>query len=299
MTDSNILILHPQASFDRVDRFIAENVHRITRSYAKKLINAGNVKIDGIIASPSSSIISGQLIEIIVAEEVIDIEPEDIPIDIVYEDEDIAVVNKPAGLVVHPGAGNHSGTLVNALLAKYPEIFNVGSGLRPGIVHRLDKDTSGLLVVAKNHNAHANISQQMSERSVTKVYISLVKGHMIQKEALIEAPIARDPNNRKKMTIVDQGKYALTEVKVLDSFKGFDLLEIKLLTGRTHQIRVHLESIGLPIVGDSTYGVTHTAINRQFLHSCRLGFVHPSLDKIMQFHVDLPYDLQTFLDLIK
>ncbi len=299
MIDSDILILQPQASFDRVDKFIAENVHGITRSYAKKLIIAGNVKIDDIIASPSSSIISGQVIEIIIAEEVVDIDPEDIPIDIVYEDKDIVVVNKHAGLVVHPGAGNPSGTLVNALLAKYPEILNVGSGLRPGIVHRLDKDTSGLLVVAKNHNAHANISQQMSERRVTKVYIALVKGHMAQKEALIEAPIARDPNNRKKMTIVDQGKYALTEVKVLDSFKGFDLLEIKLLTGRTHQIRVHLESIGLPIVGDSTYGVTHTSINRQFLHSGQLGFVHPSSGKIMQFQVDLPYDLQTFLDLIR
>ena len=300
MTESDVLILYAQTSFKRVDKFISSNVDGITRSYVKKLIKAGNVKIDGTIASPSSSVTLGQSIEIIIDDDEIgDIEPEEISIDVVYEDDDIIIVNKPAGLIVHPGAGHKSGTLVNALLARYPEIIDVGPGFRPGIIHRLDKDTSGLLVVAKNIKAHANISQQIADRSVTKIYTTLVRGHMASSEVLIEAPIARDPQNRKKMAVVEKGKYALTGVKVIDHFKEFDLLEIKLFTGRTHQIRVHLESVGLPIVGDASYGIQHTAIDRQFLHSCYLGFNHPSFDTLVEFNSDLPYDLQTFLDSIR
>lgn len=299
MIDSDILILHSKSYIDRIDKFIANNVDGITRSQVKKLINAGSVKVDGRIASPATSISPGQYIEVIFEDDPIDIQPEDIPIDIIYEDEDIIVVDKPTGLVVHPGAGHNSGTLVNALLSKYPGINRVGSADRPGIVHRLDKDTSGLLVVAKNNNAHSNISTQISDRKVDKRYISLVKGHMTDKEIFIEAPIARDPNNRKKMAIVEKGKYALTGVKVLESIKEFDLLEIKLLTGRTHQIRVHLQSIGFPIVGDPIYGVNHTSITRQFLHSQFLEFSHPNSGKIVQFKSDLPYDLQAFLDLIR
>ena len=299
MIDPDIIVLHPEILVPRIDKFIADNVDGVTRSHVKKLINLGNVKVDGILASPSMSVKAGQLIEVSFYEEVVSVEPEDIPIDIVYEDQDIIVVDKPAGLVVHPGAGNHSGTLVNALISRYPEINNVGSADRPGIVHRLDKDTSGLLVVAKNRNAHVNISTQISDRKVNKIYIALVKGHMSDQEIFIEAPIARDPHNRKKMTIVEDGRYALTGVRLLESIKEFDLLEIKLLTGRTHQIRVHLDSIGLPIVGDSIYGLIHTSINRQFLHSHFLEFHHPSSGEMVQFTSDLPYDLQAFLDLIR
>ena len=299
MIDPDIIVLHPEILVPRIDKFIADNVDGITRSHIKKLINLGNVKVDGIVASPSTSVKAGQLIEVSFYEEVVSVEPEDIPIDIVYEDQDIIVVDKPAGLVVHPGAGNHSGTLVNALISRYPEITNVGSADRPGIVHRLDKDTSGLLVVAKNRNAHANISTQISDRKVNKIYIALVKGHMPDQEIFIEAPIARDPHNRKKMTVVEDGKYALTGVKLLESIREFDILEIKLLTGRTHQIRVHLDSIGLPIVGDSIYGLMHTSINRQFLHSHFLEFYHPTSGEMVQFTSDLPYDLQAFLDLIR
>ncbi len=299
MIDPDIIVLHPEILVPRIDKFIADNVDGVTRSHVKKLINLGNVKVDGILASPSMSVKAGQLIEVSFYEEVVSVEPEDIPIDIVYEDQDIIVVDKPAGLVVHPGAGNHSGTLVNALISRYPEIINVGSADRPGIVHRLDKDTSGLLVVAKNRNAHVNISTQISDRKVNKIYIALVKGHMSDQEIFIEAPIARDPHNRKKMTIVEDGRYALTGVRLLESIKEFDLLEIKLLTGRTHQIRVHLDSIGLPIVGDSIYGLIHTSINRQFLHSHFLEFHHPSSGEMVQFTSDLPYDLQAFLDLIR
>ena len=299
MIDQDIIVLHPEILVPRIDKFIADNVDGVTRSHIKKLINLGNVKVDGILASPSMSVKAGQLIEVSFYEEVVSVEPEDIPIDIVYEDQDIIVVDKPAGLVVHPGAGNHSGTLVNALISRYPEINNVGSADRPGIVHRLDKDTSGLLVVAKNRNAHVNISTQISDRKVNKIYIALVKGHMSDQEIFIEAPIARDPHNRKKMTVVEDGKYALTGVRLLESIREFDLLEIKLLTGRTHQIRVHLDSIGLPIVGDSIYGLIHTSINRQFLHSHFLEFHHPSSGEMVQFTSDLPYDLQAFLDLIR
>ena len=299
MIDPDIIVLHPEILVPRIDKFIADNVDGITRSHIKKLINLGNVKVDGILASPSMSVKAGQLIEVSFYEEVVSVEPEDIPIDIVYEDQDIIVVDKPAGLVVHPGAGNHSGTLVNALISRYPEIINVGSADRPGIVHRLDKDTSGLLVVAKNRNAHVNISTQISDRKVNKIYIALVKGHMPDQEIFIEAPIARDPHNRKKMTVVEDGKYALTSVKLLESIREFNLLEIKLITGRTHQIRVHLDSIGLPIVGDSIYGLMHTSINRQFLHSHFLEFYHPASSEMVQFTSDLPYDLQAFLDLIR
>ena len=299
MIDPDIIVLHPEILVPRIDKFIADNVDGVTRSHIKKLINLGNVKVDGILASPSMSVKAGQLIEVSFYEEVVSVEPEDIPIDIVYEDQDIIVVDKPAGLVVHPGAGNHSGTLVNALISRYPEIINVGSADRPGIVHRLDKDTSGLLVVAKNRNAHVNISTQISDRKVNKIYIALVKGHMSDQEIFIEAPIARDPHNRKKMTVVEDGRYALTGVRLLESIREFDLLEIKLLTGRTHQIRVHLDSIGLPIVGDSIYGLIHTSINRQFLHSHFSEFHHPSSGEMVQFTSDLPYDLQAFLDLIR
>ena len=212
-----------------------------------------------------------------------------------YEDDDILVVDKPAGLSVHPGAGHPGGTLVNALIYLRPALKRIGSSERPGIVHRLDLDTSGVMVIAKNLASHAHISEQFAQRSVNKIYLALVKGRLTQTEAIIDAPIGRDPSNRQKMSVVDGGKSAKTRYKVLRSIGDHQLLEVKLLTGRTHQIRVHLASIGHSIIGDSLYGKKSKTIDRQFLHSHLLELVHPSTESSMAFKSPLPLDLKDFL----
>ncbi len=221
--------------------------------------------------------------------------PEAIPLNILYEDDDLLVVDKPAGLTVHPAPGHPGHTLVNAILAHYPHLADIGDSLRPGIVHRLDKDTSGVMLVAKNRVAQANLSEQFKSRSVSKAYMVLVKGKLTPENGIIEADIGRDPRNRQRMAVVSRGREARTEYRVVKYIGGYSLLEITPETGRTHQIRVHLGAIGFPVVGDPVYGVKSTYLSRQFLHACRLGFKLPSTGEYVEFTSELPPDLEQAL----
>tara|TARA_Y100000814_G_scaffold226910_1_gene170867 strand:- start:156 stop:1055 length:900 start_codon:yes stop_codon:yes gene_type:complete len=280
----------------RLDEYVARKVVRLSRTQARKLIVDGLIVVEDVTVKPSFRVTFGQVIKVLSGfSEFSALEPEDIPIEILYEDDDILVVDKPAGLSVHPGAGHPGGTLVNALIYLRPTLKGIGSSERPGIVHRLDLDTSGVMVIAKNLASHAHISEQFAQRSVNKIYLALVKGRLTQTEAIIDAPIGRDPSNRQKMNVVDGGKSAKTRYKVLKSIGDHQLLEVKLLTGRTHQIRVHLASIGHSIIGDSLYGKKSKTIDRQFLHSHLLELVHPSTESSMAFKSPLPLDLKDFL----
>jgi len=220
---------------------------------------------------------------------------ESIPLNIPYEDDDLLVVEKPAGLTVHPAPGHTSHTLVNALLSHLPHLADIGDSLRPGIVHRLDKDTSGLMLVAKNSKAQEHLIGQFKSRSVTKAYIALVRGRLTPETGVIEANIGRDPRNRKKMAVVEGGREASTEYQVIKYIGDYTLLEVRLRTGRTHQIRVHLAAIGFPVVGDKVYGVRSPFLSRQFLHACRLGFSLPSSGEYIEFKSELPADLEQAL----
>ena len=280
----------------RLDEYVARKVVRLSRTQARKLIVDGLIVVEDVTVKPSFRVTFGQVIKVLSGfSEFSALEPEDIPIEILYEDDDILIVDKPAGLSVHPGAGHPGGTLVNALIYLRPALKGIGSSERPGIVHRLDLDTSGVMVIAKNLPSHAHISEQFAQRSVNKIYLALVKGRLTQTEAIIDAPIGRDPSNRQKMNVVDGGKSAKTRYKVLKSIGDHQLLEVKLLTGRTHQIRVHLASIGHSIIGDSLYGKKSKTIDRQFLHSHLLELVHPSIERSMAFKSPLPLDLKDFL----
>ena len=216
--------------------------------------------------------------------------PQAMPLNILYEDQDLMVIDKPAGLTVHPAPGHSDGTLANAVLAHIPEL-NAGESNRPGIVHRLDKDTSGLIIVAKNETAHMKLTGQFKDRSVTKIYQALVQGHIAPAEGVIEGAIGRDPLDRKRMAVVTRGRASRTEYKVIDYLGNYSLLEIKPRTGRTHQIRVHLTAIGFPIVGDATYGAKSRFLARQFLHASQLTFNLPSTGERRTFRSDLPPDL--------
>ena len=280
----------------RLDEYVARKVVRLSRTQARKLIVGGLIVVEDVTVKPSFRVTFGQVIKVLSGfSEFSALEPEDIPVEILYEDDAILVVDKPAGLAVHPGAGHPAGTLVNALIYLRPALKGIGSSERPGIVHRLDLDTSGVMVIAKNLASHAHISEQFAQRSVNKIYLALVKGRLTQTEAIIDAPIGRDPSNRQKMNVVDGGKSAKTRYKVLRSIGDHQLLEVKLLTGRTHQIRVHLASIGHSIIGDSLYGKKSKTIDRQFLHSHLLELVHPSTERSMAFKSPLPLDLKDFL----
>jgi 23S rRNA pseudouridine1911/1915/1917 synthase len=221
----------------------------------------------------------------------IDLKPQEIPLDIVYEDNDIMVINKQRGLVVHPGNGNPDGTLVNAVMAVAKEsLSGIGGKIRPGIVHRLDKDTSGLIIVAKNDNAHINISNQIKNRQVNKTYLALVRGIVKEDEATINMPIGRSQKDRKKMEVHKNGKEAITHFRVLKRYKGYTLLEVKIDTGRTHQIRVHLSEIGYPVVGDDTYsnGKNPFGVQGQVLHAQRIEFIHPTTNNMIKFETKMP-----------
>jgi 23S rRNA pseudouridine1911/1915/1917 synthase len=297
---SEELIFNVDVESARLDEYVSRKVMTLSRNQARKLVLKSQILVEGVTAKPSTRVVLGQVIKVFLApSESVEVDPENIPIEILYEDDDLIVVDKPSGLPVHAGAGHASGTLVNALLYIRPDLQKVGNSERPGIVHRLDIDTSGVMVVAKNLTAHAHVSAQLSDRSVNKIYLALVKGSPSQREAIIDAPIGRDPGNRKKMAIVDGGRSAKTRYKIIKSLGEYELLEVKLLTGRTHQIRVHLSSIGHPIIGDKLYGTESKTIKRQFLHSHLLGFVHPSTGKHVEFNSPLPKDLLYFLTTIE
>jgi 23S rRNA pseudouridine1911/1915/1917 synthase len=287
----------------RVDKYVSEHVPDLSRAAVQRLINDGRILVNGSQVKASYRLEPGDSISVVIPPpEKAEIAAEAIPLDVVYEDGDILVVNKPAGMVVHPAYGHHSGTLVNAVLAHAPDLAGVGGELRPGIVHRLDKDTSGLIVVAKSDVALRNLQEQFKGREVKKVYLALVEGHLAPPTGLIDAPIGRDPRARKKMAVVSRGgRAAQTEYRVLETYDEHTLVEAHPLTGRTHQIRIHLAFIGRPIVGDPVYGFRKQRLKvpRLFLHAARLGFRLPGSGEWREFEAPLPEDLEQVLERLR
>lgn len=287
----------------RLDKYVSEQLPDLSRTYLQQLITDGALLVDGIARRPSFKVTPGQVITLDLPKvEETEIEPQDIPLDIVYEDNDILMVNKAAGMVVHPAAGHSKGTLVNAVLFHAPEISIQGS-TRPGIIHRLDKDTSGIMVVAKSDRAQTTLSEQWMARQVQKRYLALATGVVEEDTATIDAPIGRNPANRQQMTTTRSGKDAVTHFTVIERFDDCTLLDVTIETGRTHQIRVHLHFIGHPVVGDTLYGNKVSArvaesleMKRQFLHANTLGFAMPGSGENRVFQAPLPQDLQTVLD---
>jgi len=276
----------------RLDKFVGEKCLEISRTYAQKLIGDGYITVNDRVAKASLKLnISDKVNIVIPPTPPSPLSPEAIPLNIVYEDDDLLVVDKPAGLPVHPALGHHGHTLVNAILFHFPHLADISDSLRPGIVHRLDKDTSGVMLVAKNKVAQANLINQFKARSIVKAYLVLVKGRLSPERGIIEAAIGRDPRNRKRMAVVSAGREARTEYQVVKYIGNYTLLEVIPETGRTHQIRVHLAAIGYPVVGDPMYGVKSASLSRQFLHACRLGFKLPSNDEYVEFKSELPPDL--------
>ncbi len=293
----NTLFRHrvtPGTPPDRLDRYLAHTVPGISRSKVQKLIMDGKVRVNGRpLRRPSYKVNPGEEISLEVPPpEPSDLKPQKMPLNILHEDAWLLVVDKPAGLVVHPGAGHADGTLVNALLAHGPKLSGRGGPVKPGLVHRLDKDTSGIMVVAKDDATHWDLSRQFAGRSVLRVYQAVVRGRMERDQGTINAPIGRHPVQRKKMAVRhDSERDAITKYKVLKRFKEATLVELYPQTGRTHQLRVHLASIGHPILGDTEYGVSG-GFKRQALHAHRLGFVHPGIEQRVEFVSPLPRDLE-------
>ncbi len=291
------------AGGERLDRYLVAQLPELSRAALQRLIEAGEVLVNGQPSRPAYKIRPGDLLVVRVPPpEPTELLPEPIPLDIVYEDADLIVVNKPAGLVVHPGAGNPRGTLVNALLYHCPTL-SVGGAVRPGIVHRLDKDTSGLLVVAKNDLAHQRLQQQFKRREVRKQYLALVYGALRTDSGYIQAPIGRHPVQRVKMAVVEKGREARTRWTVRARYvdaagRPYTLLDVLLETGRTHQIRVHCAWLGHPLVGDTLYGPQRPALSapRQCLHAAALSFTHPIAGTPLSFSAPLPEDFQSVLD---
>ena len=280
----------------RLDRFLAAALPDLTRSHIQKLIKAGHVTINGFAASSSRRLKSTDLVTIEIPPPAPSrLEPEDIAIEIIYEDTDMAVINKPAGLTVYPAPGHAGHTLVNAMLQRFPDLACFGDSPRPGIVHRLDKDTSGLIVVARNERTRLHLVNQFKSRSVIKVYLVLVQGRLEPEKGAIDAPIGRDPSDRKRMAVVSRGRTARTDYRVLQYFKNCTLAEAHIQTGRTHQIRVHMSAIGHPVIGDKKYGKSSTPSGRQFLHACYLELRLPGSGQTRSFTCSLPPDLQQVL----
>lgn len=281
-------------NFARADVFLSENLNGFTRSAVKKLFEGGFVLINGKKAKPSQSVNAGDEIKVTLPKAVeYSAKPENIPLDIVYEDKDVAVVNKPQGMTVHAGNGNTEGTLVNALLYNLDSLSGINGVLRPGIVHRIDKDTSGLLVVAKNDKVHLSLSKQIEEKTCRRTYLALLEGIVKKDSGTVTTYIGRDPTDRIKMAVVppEKGKIAVTDYTVLKRFKeNFTLCRFDLHTGRTHQIRVHAKYMGFPVVGDPVYGVKKQkfTLNGQLLHAWRLQFTHPVSGEEMSFEAPLP-----------
>lgn len=297
-----------EADGERLDAFLAARFEQLSRSRAAQLIEAGHVTVNERIPKKSEKVSAGDVVLVrLPAPEPSTVTPEDIPLNIVYQDKDLLVIDKPAGLVVHPGAGHKGGTLVNALLHHIKDLSGIGGVLRPGIVHRLDRDTSGLMIVAKNDETHRALSAALKKREIRRRYLVAAWGHLPQDELVVDAPIGRSPHDRKKMAVVPTGRTAVTKFKRLERWRGADLLKAELQTGRTHQIRVHLLSIGHPVVGDAFYspagerGISGPAqpwarelarrTPRQFLHAAELAFRHPRTREVMRFRSALPDDL--------
>ncbi len=283
----------------RIDVFLAAETEALTRTHIQKLIAEGLASVNGEKVRASHKVKQGDLVRLeIPAPEGLELIPEAIPLEIYFEDSDVVVINKPRGMVVHPAAGNYSGTLVNALLFHCQDLSGINGVTRPGIVHRLDKDTSGLIMVAKNDFAHLSLAQQLKDRLITRRYLALVHGQVREETGVIDAPIGRDPGNRQKMAVVQRNaKSAVTRYKMLQRYGQYTCLELKLETGRTHQIRVHLSFIGHPVVGDPKYGPArpHLGLTGQFLHAAALGFKHPRTGAYLEFEAPLPAELEAVI----
>lgn len=295
----SITVLQEQAGL-RIDRLIADSLSDFTRSGIAKLIEGGNVSVNGKAVSKNYKCRAQDNITVNVPDAVaLEAQPENIPLDIVYEDNDLLVVNKPKGMVVHPAAGNYSSTLVNALLYHCKDsLSGINGVIRPGIVHRIDKDTSGLLIVAKNDAAHISLAQQIKEHSFHRAYRAVVYGNIKEDSGTVHQPIGRSPKDRKKMAVTDKNsKDAVTHYQVLQRFGDFTYIRCILETGRTHQIRVHMAYIGHPLAGDAVYGPKKviTNLNGQCLHAGEIGFVHPKTNEYMEFNSPLPDYFTAFL----
>ena len=284
----------------RLDKAVAD-LTELSRSQANEAIKAGTILVNNQTQKARYAVKLGDVISYeLPKEEVLDYQPENIPIEIVYEDSDVAVVNKPQGMVVHPSAGHASGTLVNALLYHVKDLSTINGVVRPGIVHRIDKDTSGLLMIAKNDKAHQALAQELKEKKSLRQYVAIVHGNLPNDRGVIEAPIGRSDKDRKMQAVTAKGKPALTRFQVLERFGDFTLVELTLETGRTHQIRVHMAYIGHPIAGDPVYGPRKTlAGHGQFLHAKTLGFTHPTTGELMTFSVDVPAIFQETLEKLR
>lgn len=285
----------------RIDKFLSENIPDKSRSFIASLIEDGEVIVNNRKTTKSYKVSQGDEVQVAFSDATeLEAIPQDIPLDVIYEDEDIIVVNKPKGMVVHPAAGNPDGTLVNALLHHCKgQLSGINGVLRPGIVHRIDKNTSGLLVVAKSDRAHASLSEQIKEHSMTREYRAVIYGHLKETEGTVDAPIGRSTVDRKRMCVTDKNsKNAVTHYTVLEEFRDFSYISCKLETGRTHQIRVHMSYIGHPLAGDDVYGPKKviTELSGQCLHAIRLGFVHPVTGEYMEFSSQLPEYFNKFLE---
>jgi len=277
----------------RVDVFLAKKTGRLSRSRIQQLIESGHILVNGKACRPGDRVRNGDSIVLSEpAPESIEVEAEDIPLKILFEDEHLLVVDKPAGMVVHPGAGIHKGTLVNALLHHIENLSGIGGRVRPGVVHRLDRETSGCLVIAKDDRTHARLSSQFAGRKVQKFYLAMCNGRFAQDHGDIVKPIGRHPVHRQKMAVVDSGRAAKTAWWVIQEEPCWSLVTCRIFTGRTHQIRVHLNSIGHAILGDKVYGKSAAGYSRQMLHAWRLAFFHPATENWLEFEAELPDDFR-------
>lgn len=282
----------------RIDKVLSDINADWSRTQIQQWVKDGAVLVNEAIVKPNYKVKNGDTILVTEPElEELDIVAEDLALEIVYEDADVLVVNKPRGMVVHPAPGHSTGTLVNGLMHQVKDLSGINGVMRPGIVHRIDKDTSGLLMVAKNDQAHVSLVDQLVDKSVTRVYTALVHGHIPHDQGTIDAPIGRDPKDRQSMTVIDKGKHAITHFKVLDRFGDFTLVECRLETGRTHQIRVHMKYIGYPLAGDPKYGPKKTIdFAGQALHAGTIGFKHPRTGEYLEFTQPLPAEFEALIE---
>ena len=297
---NNTIVIIAQESADRIDALLAQNVPGLTRSAAQRLLDAGAVSVDGRTVKKNYKCSAGERIELSLPEtQETELSPQDIPLDIVYEDEDVVVVNKPRGMVVHPAPGHPDATLVNALMYHCGDsLSGIGGEKRPGIVHRIDKDTSGLLIAAKNDTAHLHLSAQLSDRSLSRVYEAVVRGNFREDCGTVDAPIGRHPTDRKKMAVTDKNsRAAVTHWEVIARYRGYTHIRCRLETGRTHQIRVHMAHIGHPLLGDQVYGAPSPdkGLEGQCLHARELKFIHPRSGEPVHIKTELP---PYFLDVL-
>ncbi|OCB00315.1 RluA family pseudouridine synthase [Clostridium beijerinckii] len=300
--EKNVFIVDEKDRGERIDKYLAEIFVDKSRSFIQGLIEKDGIKVNNKTPKSNYKLRALDEIEVTFSEpEVLKVEAEEIPINILYEDKDVVVVNKSQGMVVHPAPGNYNGTLVNALLYHCKDLSSINGIIRPGIVHRIDKDTSGVLVVAKNDEAHNKLSDQLKDHSMKREYYALVEGRLKNDKGIIDKPLARNKRDRLKVGIVEGGKRAVTHYEVLERFNGYTLIKCILETGRTHQIRVHMASIGFPLVGDPLYGFKKQRfkLKGQMLHAKTLGFVHPSKNEYMEFTTELPEYFQEIIEKLR